>query len=178
VAGLGVRVREPAEHGQTAGDGVAAGREPLVRQSLPGREHGHVVVRQVAAQRGGRLVRVAAGGGDDDERAAGALARGGPVGGGVAAGAGQRGQQGRADAGGPDDVDLAAGRDEGDGARDGGVGEEDGQQSGDVHGFLPGCRRRGAVSTRTPDPADPGLQASTLRATTDTLTLTAAPLLT
>ena len=35
-----VGVRDPSQHGESPTDGVAAGREPLVRQRLPRREDG------------------------------------------------------------------------------------------------------------------------------------------
>ena len=71
-AGRRLGVGQPAQHGQPAPDRVRAGREPLVRQRLPGRVDRHLVRRQQAAQRGGEVVGLAAGGGDGEHRPAGA----------------------------------------------------------------------------------------------------------
>ena len=135
---LGLRVREPPEHGEPAGHGVAAGREPLVRQRLPRRQHRDVVVRQVAAHGGGQLVGVAARRGHDDERAAAASAAS---------------SGGRTPAG-PTTSSSPAGADGLDRRGGGGVGEEGGQEAGEVHGvpWVEGVRTTRAA----PDPWDPG----------------------
>ena len=65
-----VRVREPAQHGEPPADGVGAGREPLVRQRLPGREDHHLLRRQQAAQRGGEVVGLPRGRGHRQHRPA------------------------------------------------------------------------------------------------------------
>lgn len=62
-----VRVGEPAQHHQAGADGVDAGREPLVRQRLPGRESRHGVAED-AAQLSGQVVGLTAGGGDHQQR--------------------------------------------------------------------------------------------------------------
>ena len=62
-----VGMRQPAQQHQPRADGVDAGREPLVRQRLPGREQRHRVAEH-AAQFGGQVVGLAAGGGDHQQR--------------------------------------------------------------------------------------------------------------
>ena len=65
----GIRVGEAAEHGEAAGDGVRARREPLVGQGLPRGEDHHGVLREIGAQCEGGFVRLAGGGGDDHDGA-------------------------------------------------------------------------------------------------------------
>ncbi len=64
-------VREPAQHGETAADGVGAGREPLVGQGLPGGELRHGVGGQQGPQGRGQVLGLAAGGGDGQHGASG-----------------------------------------------------------------------------------------------------------
>ena len=60
-------VGQPAQQHQPGTDGVDAGREPLVRQRLPRREHRDRIAEDTA-QFGGQVVGFAAGGGDDQQR--------------------------------------------------------------------------------------------------------------
>ncbi len=117
-----LRVLEPSEHREPFCDRVAAWRETLVRQRLPGRQDRDVVGGQVAADRRGELVRVPSRRRHHDQRA---LRR-------------ERGQQRWADAGRADHVQLAAGACGVDRLGGGGVGEEGGEQTAEVHGVLPG----------------------------------------
>jgi hypothetical protein len=69
-------VGQAAQHGEAPADRVGPGREPLVRQRLPGREHRDLVRAEQAAQRVRQVVGLAAGGGDREHRTAGAAGRG------------------------------------------------------------------------------------------------------
>ncbi len=64
---LVVGVGQPAQHHQSLSDGVDAGRQPFVRQCLPGREQRRRVT-EYAAQFGGQVVGLATGRGDDEQR--------------------------------------------------------------------------------------------------------------
>ena len=59
---------QPAQHHHPGADGVDAGREPFVRQRLPGREDRHRIAEH-AAQFGGQVVGFPAGGGDHQQGA-------------------------------------------------------------------------------------------------------------
>ena len=61
-----VGVSQPAQHHQTGADGINAGREPLVRQGLPGREDSDRTAED-AAQFGGEVVGFAPGRGDHQQ---------------------------------------------------------------------------------------------------------------
>ena len=63
-----VWVGQPAQQHHARADGVDAGREPLVGQRLPGREHRDRVAEH-ATQLGGQVVGLPAGRGDDEQRA-------------------------------------------------------------------------------------------------------------
>lgn len=68
---VGAGVGEAAQHREAAADGVRAGREPLVRQRLPGGELRDGVLlagRDEGAQRGGEVLGLPAGGGDREHR--------------------------------------------------------------------------------------------------------------
>ncbi|CAM5375706.1 hypothetical protein SBADM41S_01005 [Streptomyces badius] len=64
-------VRQAAQHGEAAAHGVGAGREPLVRQGLPGRELRDRVRRQHRTQGRGQVLGLAARGGDGQDGPAG-----------------------------------------------------------------------------------------------------------
>ncbi|GAA3111975.1 hypothetical protein GCM10020001_033420 [Nonomuraea salmonea] len=57
------RVRQPAQHREPLAHGVAARREPLVRQRLPRREHRHRRGLDQAGERGRQIFRLAPRGG-------------------------------------------------------------------------------------------------------------------
>ena len=59
---------QPAQDVQPPPDGVAAGGQPLVRQRLPGRVHGHPLARDEIGQRGRQVLRLPGGGGDREHR--------------------------------------------------------------------------------------------------------------
>ena len=65
---VGLRLAQAVEQAQAGGDGLGAGREPLVGQGLPGREGG----RRIGAEEGGDVGRqglgVGGGGGGDDHQ--------------------------------------------------------------------------------------------------------------
>ena len=62
-----LRVGQPAQQHHPGADGVDAGRESLVGQRLPGREHRDRIAEDTA-QLGGQVVGFAAGGRDDQQR--------------------------------------------------------------------------------------------------------------
>ena len=64
-----VVAHEPAQHGEAAADGVRPGTQPLVRQRLPGRVVGHVVVTDHRRDLGRELLGLAVGGGDQQQGA-------------------------------------------------------------------------------------------------------------
>lgn len=64
-------VRQAAQHGEPAAHRVAAGREALVRQRLPGRVLRHLVGGQQRAQRRRQVLRLAPGRGHREHRAPG-----------------------------------------------------------------------------------------------------------
>jgi len=117
VAGHGVR--EAAQHGDPARDGVASGGEPLVRQGLPGGEDRDVVGREEAAERGGEFVGLPAGGGDDGDRAT----------------RGRRGDERGAHPRRCGDVERAADGDGVDRLGETGVGEQGREKTGEIHGM-------------------------------------------
>ena len=90
----GVRVRQPAQDGEAATDGVAARAQPLVRQRLPGRELDDRARLEQVTQGGGELLRLTAGRGDGEHRPAGP--------------GGQRRQRERADPGRGGEVEIGA----------------------------------------------------------------------
>ncbi len=84
-----VRADESAQYGQAAAGRVGAGREPLVRQGLPGREVlGGVRVRQQRVERAGQILGLARRRGDGQQESR--LTRAGRAG----ASAAQRGERG------------------------------------------------------------------------------------
>ena len=64
-----LRVGQPAQQHHPGADGVDAGREPLMRQRLPRREHRDRIAEN-PAQLGRKVVGFPAGGGDDQQRPA------------------------------------------------------------------------------------------------------------
>ena len=59
---------EPAQHGQPPANGVAAGAQPLVRQSLPAGEVRHDVSRKKATQRGDQVLGLTTSGSHREDR--------------------------------------------------------------------------------------------------------------
>lgn len=88
------RVREAAQYGEAAADGVGAGREPLVRQGLPGGVLGDRVGVEERAERGGQVLGLPPGRRDGQDRAPRVT--------------GERGDGERPRGGGPDQVDVRA----------------------------------------------------------------------
>ena len=61
-------MRQPTQQHHPGADGIDAGREPLVRQRLPGREHRDCVAEN-AAQLSRKVVGLSTGSGDHQQRA-------------------------------------------------------------------------------------------------------------
>jgi hypothetical protein len=73
-AGSLVRVSEPAQDAEAAADGVRTGRQPLVWQRLPGREHRDLVGREQPTQRRGQVLGLSARRGHREHRPPGPAA--------------------------------------------------------------------------------------------------------
>ncbi len=140
IGGIGgIGVLEPAQHRQPLAHGVTARAEPLVGQGLPGREVGHPVPVQEAAERGDEVLRLPGRRRHGQDRPA-TVAREG-------------GDQGRPGAGGDSEVGSRfAGPGDREGPTDGGVGAEEVEQRGEGHQRLRGRGDRGGKrgTARTP----------------------------
>ena len=145
---VGVGMDQAAQDGEAAPDGVAARREPLVRQRLPGGVLRHQLARQQAGQRLDELLGLALGRGDDEHRAPGTA---------QVVPAGQRGDHQRAQRAGSGEVQLGSVRAAGSihRGRQGRVGHQRADDTGQAHGIrgeVTGVATRRRAHRRAPVP--------------------------